>query len=78
MQIFRVNFYEPLRFFYFWSDDFIMAIARFLFCTLTFSLLVKQKISVAQFSDFYFFDIKMVNIFFSYRTAIQELGSDYV
>ena len=77
MQIFRVNFYEPLRFFYFWSDDFIMAIARFLFCTLAFSLLVKQKISVAQFSDFYFFDIKMVNIFFSYRTAIQELGSDY-
>ena len=64
MQIFRVNFYEPLRFFYFWSDDFIMAIARFLFCTLTFSLLVKQKISVAQFSDFYFFNIKMVNILF--------------
>ena len=78
MQSFRVNFYEPLRFFYFWSNNFIMAIARFLFCTLTFSLLVKQKISVAQFSDFYFFDIKMVNIFFSYRTAIQELGSDYV
>ena len=41
MQIFRVNFYEPLSFFYFWSDDFIMAIARFLFCTLAFSLLVK-------------------------------------
>ena len=39
MQIFRVNFYEPLSFFfYFWSDDFIMAIARFL---LAFSLLVK-------------------------------------
>ena len=29
MQIFRVNFYEPLRFFNFWIDDFIMAIARF-------------------------------------------------
>ena len=27
MQIFRLNFYEPLRFFYFWSDDFVMAIA---------------------------------------------------
>ena len=37
MQIFRVNFYKPLRFSYFWSDDFIMAIARFLFCTLAFS-----------------------------------------
>ena len=53
MQIFRVNFYEPtLRFFYFLSDDFIMAIGRFLFCTLAFSLLVKLKILVAQFSDF--------------------------
>ena len=29
MQIFRVNFYEPLRFFNFWIDDFIVAIARF-------------------------------------------------
>ena len=44
MQIFRVNFYEPLRFFYFWSDDFIKGIARFLFCTLTFSLLVKYTL----------------------------------
>ena len=26
MQIFRVNFYEPLRFFHFWSDDFIYII----------------------------------------------------
>ena len=41
MQIFRVNFYEPLRFFNFWSDDFIMTMAKFLFCTLAFSLLVK-------------------------------------
>ena len=40
MEIFRVNFYEPLRFFYV-SDDFIMAIARFLLCTFAFSLLVK-------------------------------------
>ena len=24
MQIFRVNFYEPLRFSYFWSDDFLL------------------------------------------------------
>ena len=41
MQIVRVNFYEPLRFFYFLSDDSIVAIGRFLFCTLAFSLLVK-------------------------------------
>ena len=33
--------HEPLRFFYFSSNNFIMAIARFLFCTLAFSLLVK-------------------------------------
>ena len=44
MQIFRVNFYEPLRFSYFWSDDFIKGIARFLFCTLAFSLLVKYTL----------------------------------
>ena len=40
MQIFRVNVF--LKFFYFGSDDFIMAIARFLFCTLAFSLLVNS------------------------------------
>ena len=42
MQIFRVNFYEPLSFFTFEvTDEFIMAIARVLFGTLAFSLLVK-------------------------------------
>ena len=58
MQIFRGNFYEPLRVFYHGSDDFKMAIARFLFRTLAFNLLVKYKISVAQFSDFSFFSIQ--------------------
>ena len=48
MQIFRVNFYKPLRVFYFWSDDFIMAIARFLFCTLAFSLLAEGLARVAE------------------------------
>ena len=73
MQIFMVNFYEPSRFFNFWSDDFIMAIARFWVYTLGLSLLVKYKTSVSQFSDFAFFNklyTKMVNNFCD-RTVTQ-------
>ena len=79
MQIFRGNFYKPLRLFYFWSDDFLTAIARFLLCTLAFSLLVKKKrFQLPNLAIFLFLIYtKMVNkCFFGYRTAIQE-DSDY-
>ena len=78
MQIFRENFYEPSRFYYFWRDDFIMAIARFLFCTLAFSLLVKKTIQLPNLAIFLFLIYtKMVNIFFGHRTAIQESSDNF-
>ena len=52
-----------------------MTIARFLFCTLAFSLLVRFQLSNLAIFLFIIYT-KIVNNFFSYRTAIQE-GSDY-